>query len=99
MASLSRWLGDRGLVAGDLDGPRTSVFSGEFLAARGRPLGPRALRPLLDWLRGEGVIGEGPKAVAGPLEDLLDSYRTWMVTERALSGGRSAVTSRPLGVF
>jgi site-specific recombinase XerD len=85
MAHLSRWLGDQGLGSGDLDGLRARVFSVEFLAVRGRPLGSRALRPLLDWLRREGAIGADPRVPGGPVDELIDDYRRWMVTERGLS--------------
>ena len=85
MASLSRWLEGQGLDVGDLDGCRVPAFSVAFLAVRGRPLGSKALRPLLDWLRSEGVIGTDPTVPGGPVDELIGDYRRWMVTERGLS--------------
>jgi site-specific recombinase XerD len=85
MASLSRWLEGQSLGVGDLNGCWARAFSVEFLAVRGRPLGSRALRPLLVWLRREGVIEADPTVPGGPVDELIDDYRRWMVTERGLS--------------
>src|ERR1017187_1244305 len=59
LAHLSRWLEDRGLAPGELTGQRVQ----EFLAARRAAgytcrLSERGLAPLLDCLRGLGVVPE-----------------------------------------
>ncbi len=57
----------------------------------------RAMKPLLDWLFTQGVIGSEPPAPRQPVDDLLDGYRQWMVTERGLAArtvGRYAATAR-----
>ena len=45
--------------------------------------GPRAMAPLLGYLREAGVVCGG--AVVTPLELLLAQYRTWLVDERGLA--------------
>jgi site-specific recombinase XerD len=88
MAHLSRWL-----AGGDLDaaGLTPGVLEG-FLAAR-RLAGytgyrsPRALVPLLGYLRGLGVAPPpGPAAAAvGEVEVLLERYRRYLTLERGLA--------------
>lgn len=84
--SLSRWLGVTERVPGDLDDAAVA----EFLAER-RRVGyvqfhtPKALTPLLFWLRNEGVV---PAAVvtepATEVDVLLERYRCYLVSERGL---------------
>jgi integrase/recombinase XerD len=99
MALLSRWLERQGLGAADLNRSRAAAFSADFLASRGRPLGSKALRPLLDWLDDHGAIGTDLPAWKGPLDVLIDDYRQWMLEERCLSArtiGRYEETARRL---
>jgi integrase/recombinase XerD len=85
-AHLSRWLGDAGLGTADLDAGVVDVF----LAARrgaghGEFVTPRALAPLLGYLRGLGVAPlPVPAAPRNPAERLLADYRGWLLTERGL---------------
>jgi len=87
MAHLSRWLACEGLDAGALT-PETAE---RFLAAR-RAAGyrlyrsPKALAPLLGFLRRTGVAPEAPPPVPpGLVDGLLGCYRHYLVTERGLS--------------
>ena len=46
----------------------------------------RSFVPLLDYLRGEGVVApEQPGRVLTPLEELIGRYREWLIVERALA--------------
>lgn len=97
MARLSRWLEDQGLAAGDVDGARVEAFLVAFGVNRQHVPTFRAMRPLLGWLRSEGVIGPDPAAPRQPVDDLLDDYRRWMVADRALADrtiGRYRATAR-----
>ncbi len=97
MANLSRWLEGEGLEAGDLDAVRLGAFLTSFGASRKQAPTEWAMRPLLGWLRAQGVIGVAPPAARGPLDDLMDAYRWWMAADRALAArtiGRYEQTAR-----
>ena len=89
MAHLSRWMAGRSLVPAELSAGRAE----EFAAAR-RSMGyasfrsVRGLAPLLDYLRGLGVV---PLAVqAGPVtaaEVVAGGYRAYLAGERGLAAG------------
>ena len=87
LAGLSRWLDERGLAAGALTGQRTE----EFLAARRSAgytcwLSGRGLAPVLDYLRGLGVVPEPGRVAAGTAaEVLLERYRGYLAGERGLA--------------
>ncbi|MGH2602742.1 MAG: tyrosine-type recombinase/integrase [Dehalococcoidia bacterium] len=91
---LIRWMAAQGLAASDLDQARLAAFS----ATRRRPLGMRgALRPLLGFLRAQGVVGAEAAAPREQLDELIDGYRQWMISDRALADrtiGRYEKTAR-----
>jgi integrase/recombinase XerD len=85
-AHLSRWLAGAGLGTDALTGPTAE----EYLAARRAAgytayLTPKALAPLLGYLRGLGVAPQ-PEVPAPQTwaEELADGYRRWLLTERGL---------------
>jgi site-specific recombinase XerD len=85
MAHLSRWLAGAGLDAAGL----TPQVAERFLAARRKAgyvlyLSPKALVPLLGYLRRLGVVPPPPPAPATPAEALLGRYRRYLVIERGL---------------
>jgi integrase/recombinase XerD len=92
MAHVSRWLAGEGLDAGGLT-PETAE---RFLVARRAAgyvlyLSPKALAPLLGFLRRAGAAPEAPPPVAaGPADELLDRYRRYLVTERGLAAETAA---------
>jgi site-specific recombinase XerD len=85
-AHLSRWLAAAGLGTGAL----TSSAVEEYLVARRAAgytayLTPKALAPLLGYLRGLGVIPlAGIRAPVTPAEELLEEYRRYLLAERGL---------------
>lgn len=88
MAHLSRWLDSQGLEPAELSGERVGVFC----AARRRAgytgfLTPRALRPILHYLRGAGGVSlpEAPRRERTPLDDILEPYVQYLRHERALT--------------
>ena len=87
MAHLSRWMTKRGLTAEGLMAPVLA----DFLAARHAAgyrlwLSPRALSPLLTYLRALGVASvEAEPQPDGAVETLLTRYRSYLVAERGLS--------------
>ena len=97
MSRLSRWLGGRGLGAGDLDDEVAGAFLADFGKGRRKRATLLALEPLMGWLRLEGVIAGPAVPWRGPADDLIDGYRRWMVTERGLAArtiGRYEETAR-----
>jgi site-specific recombinase XerD len=88
MAHVSRWLASEDLDSTGL----TSVVVERFVLARvaggyTNYRSPRALALLLDYLRGLGVApapaDAGPPV--GPVEQLLDRYRSYLLVERGLT--------------
>ena len=87
MAHLSRWLEDGGLDVGGL----TTARAEEFLAYR-RACGcshrysPRALAPLLGFLRGLGVAPSAtPATIVTASEQLLATFEEYLLRDRGLS--------------
>lgn len=86
LAHVSRWMTETEVGLDAL----CEVSCAEFLRARRSAgyrsfLSARALAPLLDFLRGEGVVPEPVVLeVEGPLSELLACYRVYLVEERAL---------------
>ena len=86
MAHLSRWLESRGLGPADLTPGRAE----EFLQARRAEgytllLSQRALRPLLGYLRGLGVLPARPPVACTAAEALAGDYRRYLVSDRGLA--------------
>jgi integrase/recombinase XerD len=99
LAHLSRWMEDRGLGAGELAGGRAQ----EFLAARREAgytcwLSERGLGPVLEFLRGQGVVpGPAVPAAAQGVDVVVERYRGYLASERGLSAsttGRNAAYAR-----
>jgi site-specific recombinase XerD len=87
MAHLSRWLESRGLGPADLTPGRAE----EFVQARRAGgytllLSQRALRPLLGYLGGLGVLPARPPVACTAAETLAREYGRYLVNERGLAG-------------
>ena len=85
LGSVGRWMSCEGLVTAQLgEGAMAAFAAARRASGRGRALGPRAMIPLLCYLREAGVT----PAVIPPqtaLGVLLGEYRTWLVQERGLA--------------
>lgn len=86
LAHLSRWLAGKGL---DMAGLSSSVLM-EFLGERRSQgytlwLSPKALVPLIDYLRGIGMTNCEPKSGPDPAELLLARYREYLLGTRGLT--------------
>jgi len=91
MAHVSRWLAGESLDADAL----TPETADRFLAARRAAgyvlyLSPKALVPLLCFLRRVGAAPEPPPLVHAPEDALLGRYRRYLVTERGLAAETAA---------
>jgi site-specific recombinase XerD len=82
---LGRWMDREDVAAGDLNPAVIEAFLGD-LRARGarRVPGVRSFNPLLEHLRGGGVLAERA-APSTPVEMLMADYRKWLVVERGLA--------------
>src|SRR5262245_22526010 len=79
LGQVGRWLEETGLAAGRLNEERMAAFlAARHAAGQRRVPGPRAMVPLLTYLREVGVIVTQQPSVT-PVEMLLGKYRCWMV--------------------
>lgn len=79
------WMSGAGLEAVQLDENAMAAFVASRRAAgRRRALGPRAMIPLLSYLREAGVT-PAAKPPQTPLGALLGEYRIWLTQERGLA--------------
>ena len=79
------WLAGAGLEASQFDQERASAFlAARRASGRRRIPGPRAMVPLLSYLRDTGVVAAEQPLVT-PLGALLGQYRSWMIRERGLA--------------
>ena len=88
LAHLSRWLAREELDAAGLTPPVAKAFlAARQAAGYGRFCSPKALVPLLSYLRG---LGEAPAPAPAPVpvtavERLLERYRNYLTVERGLA--------------
>jgi site-specific recombinase XerD len=88
IAHLDRWMLGEGIGVGELSGPVLHRYLGERRAAGYREyLSVKALAPLLDYLTPLGVLPAAEHVALGPVEELLDCYRRYLLVERGLTAG------------
>lgn len=85
LGRVGRWMSREGLVAAQLDEDAMAAFLAAWQAAgHRRALGPRAMIPLLSYLREAGVT-PAAKPPQTLLEGMLGEYRIWLARERGLA--------------
>ena len=86
MAHLSRWLADKGLDSTGLTPATIEAFvTVRRAAGYTNYRSPKAVGPLLEYLRGLGVLPLPPLAVpATPVDAVLERYRHYLTVERGL---------------
>jgi integrase/recombinase XerD len=96
MAHLSRWLAREGLSASALTASTVEVYFAERRAAGYvNERTPRALAPLVIYLRGLGAVAQDlPAAPTGPVEALLARFRDYLLVERGLAATTAALNVR-----
>ncbi|PYU45668.1 MAG: integrase, partial [Acidobacteria bacterium] len=87
MAHLSRWLAGQGLDAHELRATDVERFlSARRGAGYTQYLSGKAMRPMLTYLRDQGVsILPLPTVASGPMDVVLERYRQYLTKERGLS--------------
>lgn len=95
LGHVGRWLSAQGLGAGQLDEERMVTFlASRRDAGQRRVTGPRAMAPLLRYLREIGVADEAQPS-STPLGRLLTRYRSWMIQERVWPRPRCCAMRTP----
>ena len=87
-AEVSQWLGEGGLVAGNLAGEVIDEFFARRGPSRSACRTARSLRPLVGHLRSLGVVALECQVASGRTvaeEELLGCYRRWCVGQRGLA--------------
>jgi hypothetical protein len=88
MAQLSRWLEETGLDAAELIPERPQEFLRANHAKGYRfPRSAEGLVPLLECLRGAGVVLASPVGVLTATGELLERFRLYLLGERGLAEG------------
>jgi integrase len=88
MARLSQWLTERGRETGELSDVDLEQFASyrRVVSRDDRRLTARAMAPLLEYLRGLGVVPRPvPVAAFTPRERLLDAFVGYLAAERGLA--------------
>jgi len=93
MAHLSRWLASGALDAREL---RTTDVERFLRARRGagyrHHLSTKAMRPMLTYLRDEGVsLTPAPTVADGPVDGAVERYRQYLIQERGLGPASARV--------
>lgn len=85
LGQVGLWLSTEGLPVAQFDEERATQFRAARRDAGFRRVGgPRALAPMLTYLRQRGVVAAA-NPPRSPLADLLGQYRIWMVQQRGLA--------------
>ena len=85
LSQVGLWLSAEGLESAQFDEERAAAFlATRRRAGQRRAAGPRAMVPMLTYLRQAGVVPAQVLSLS-PLGELLGQYRTWMVQERGLA--------------
>jgi integrase/recombinase XerD len=86
MAHLSRWLAEERLEGSGLTPETTSAFlTARRAGGYTHYVSPRALVPLLGYLRGRGAAPAAPEPALTVVEALLERYRAYLRVERGLT--------------
>ena len=93
MAHVSRWLAEQRMGPAALSAEVVERFLGL------RPVGRRAVGPLLGYLGGLGLLPEPTVEVPTPVERLLVEYRGYLVRERGLVSGSVELRERVARLF
>jgi integrase/recombinase XerD len=86
MAHFSRWLGERAVVAAQIDQDVVDAFlEARRVAGYTHLLSQRAMAPMIEFLRDLGVVLPPIPGPTNPVDALLDEYVHYLFDERALA--------------
>ena len=98
MAHLSRWLDEQGMEPAAFTDEAAEHFQRARRERYSHLTGSRALRPLLGYLRGLGLVPE-PLASQSPAEAIMAAYREYLLRERGLVEGSVVLRARVARLF
>ena len=98
MAHLSGWLDEQGWELAALTDKAAERFQGARRERDSHLTGSRALRPLLGYLRGLGLVPE-PLASQSPAEAIVAAYPEYLLGERGLVEGSVVLRARVARLF
>jgi hypothetical protein len=98
MAHLSRWLDEQGMELVAFTDEAAERFQRARRERYSHLTGSRALRPLLGYLRGLGLVPE-PLASESPAEAIVAAYRAYLRRERGLVEGSVVLRARVARLF
>jgi integrase len=84
LGHLGRWMQERDVAVDQLSAEQITAFLARYRATHGH-LPASSTRPVLAFLRTEGVVRHAPQVDRLPVEQLLVEYRTWLLEERGLA--------------
>ncbi len=99
MAHLSRWLEEEREEPAGLTPELVGRFVGARRAGYVKLTSRRALTPLLDYLRGLGVVHDARVDASTAVDGLLADYREYLVRERGLAAGTVRLRERVARLF
>lgn len=85
VGQLGRWMAVDGVEVAQLAEGSIEVFRCARTAGGQRVATGRSFQPLLDYLRGEGVVALPVSMPVTAVEALIGEYRSWLVDERGLA--------------
>jgi site-specific recombinase XerD len=98
MAHLSGWLDEQGMELAALTDEVAERFQRARRERYSHLTGSRALRPLLEYLRGLGLVPE-PLALESPAGAVITAYREYLLRERGLVEGSVVLRARVARLF
>lgn len=98
MAHLSRWLDEQGMEPAAFTDEAAERFQRARRERYSHLTGSRALRPLLGYLRGLGLVPE-PLASQAPAEAIVAAYCEYLLRERGLVEGSVVLRARVARLF
>lgn len=85
LGQMGRWLEATGIDPSELDAGRVDAFCEYRRAGWRRRVERRSARLVLEYLIGQGVVPRPPCPTPSALDELLETFRGWMVDERGLA--------------
>lgn len=99
MAHLSEWMVRHGVPSDGLTSALITAFLAERRRRGWRLITMTGARPLMDYLRRQGMIAEATPEAGRPLAPLMERYHDYLVRQRGLRSGTIANYERVAGRF